>query len=41
MICKMDVHRERALRGYVAMLVVDKQCRGKGVGALRGLLWLA
>jgi len=31
-ICKLDTHRGQALRGYVAMLVVDKGCRGKGVG---------
>lgn len=31
-ICKLDMHRNQALRGYVAMLVVDKQCRGKRVG---------
>ncbi|GFH06593.1 N-acetyltransferase domain-containing protein [Haematococcus lacustris] len=27
-VCKMDVHREQAMRGYVAMLVVDKAYRG-------------
>ncbi|KAF5837951.1 acyl-CoA N-acyltransferase [Dunaliella salina] len=32
-ICKLDRHREQAMRGYVAMLVVDKLCRGKGVGS--------
>ena len=31
-VCKMDVHREKRLRGYVAMLVVDKAYRGKRVG---------
>jgi peptide alpha-N-acetyltransferase len=30
-VCKMDLHRER-MRGYVAMLVVDKAYRGKRVG---------
>ena len=30
-ICKMDMHREH-MRGYVAMLVVDKAYRGKGAG---------
>lgn len=32
-VCKMDVHRERNMRGYVAMLVVDKAYRGKGAGS--------
>ncbi|KAG2423450.1 hypothetical protein HXX76_015321 [Chlamydomonas incerta] len=32
-VCKMDMHRDRALRGYVAMLVVDKAYRGKRVGS--------
>ncbi|GLC41746.1 N-alpha-acetyltransferase mak3 [Pleodorina starrii] len=31
-VCKMDTHRER-MRGYVAMLVVDKAYRGKRVGS--------
>jgi peptide alpha-N-acetyltransferase len=31
-VAKMDVHRQRALRGYVAMLVVEKQYRHLGVG---------
>ncbi|MEW5318701.1 MAG: hypothetical protein WDW38_009900 [Sanguina aurantia] len=31
-VCKMDVHRDH-LRGYVAMLVVDKTFRGKGIGS--------
>ncbi|GIL57303.1 hypothetical protein Vafri_12549 [Volvox africanus] len=31
-VCKMDLHRER-MRGYVAMLVVDKAYRGKRVGS--------
>jgi peptide alpha-N-acetyltransferase len=31
-VCKMDVHRSQAMRGYVAMLVVDKAYRGKRVG---------
>ena len=35
-VCKMDVHREQRLRGYVAMLVVDKAYRGKGVGEAQG-----
>ncbi|KAJ9506562.1 hypothetical protein QJQ45_004619 [Haematococcus lacustris] len=32
-VCKMDVHREQAMRGYVAMLVVDKAYRGHGIGS--------
>eukprot|EP00798_Chlamydomonas_sp_ICE-L_P020406 gene20406-27186_t len=32
-VCKMDVHRDKLMRGYVAMLVVDKTYRGKGVGS--------
>ncbi|GAX83570.1 hypothetical protein CEUSTIGMA_g10995.t1 [Chlamydomonas eustigma] len=31
-VCKMDVHRDH-MRGYVAMLVVDKAYRGKGAGS--------
>uniref|UniRef100_A0A7S0X112 N-acetyltransferase domain-containing protein n=1 Tax=Chlamydomonas leiostraca TaxID=1034604 RepID=A0A7S0X112_9CHLO len=31
-VCKQDIHRDQAMRGYVAMLVVDKTYRGKGVG---------
>lgn len=31
-VCKMDMHRDKAMRGYVAMLVVDKAYRGKGAG---------
>lgn len=30
-VCKMDLHRDH-MRGYVAMLVVDKAYRGKGAG---------
>lgn len=33
---KQDIHRDQALRGYVAMLVVDKAYRGKGVGRWLG-----
>lgn len=32
-VCKMEVHRGKLMRGYVAMLVVDKSFRGKGAGA--------
>ncbi|KIZ07045.1 hypothetical protein MNEG_0916 [Monoraphidium neglectum] len=32
-VCKMDVHRGKQLRGYLAMLVVDKRFRGKGMGS--------
>lgn len=32
-VCKMDMHRDH-MRGYVAMLVVDKAYRGKGAGEL-------
>ncbi|PNH04206.1 N-alpha-acetyltransferase 30 [Tetrabaena socialis] len=32
-VCKMDSHRGQAMRGYVAMLVVDKAYRGKRVGS--------
>ncbi len=31
-VSKMDIHKNQALRGYVAMLVVDKTYRGMGVG---------
>lgn len=30
-VCKMDVHREH-MRGYLAMLVVDNDYRGKKLG---------
>lgn len=32
-VCKVEPHRGRQLRGYLAMLVVDKSARGRGVGA--------
>jgi hypothetical protein len=32
-VAKMDVHRGKALRGYIAMLTVDKAFRYLGVGA--------
>ncbi|GMH35941.1 hypothetical protein BSKO_03809 [Bryopsis sp. KO-2023] len=31
-VCKLDQHKSR-LRGYLAMLVVEKQCRSRGVGS--------
>ncbi len=30
-VCKMDMHGDN-MRGYLAMLVVDKRWRGKGIG---------
>lgn len=36
-VCKMDVHREQMLRGYLAMLVVEKPYRSLGTG--RQHLW--
>jgi GNAT superfamily N-acetyltransferase len=30
-VCKADMHRDH-MRGYIAMVVVDKACRGKGLG---------
>lgn len=35
----MDVHREQMLRGYLAMLVVEKPYRSLGTGKQH--LWLA
>ena len=33
-VCKLDAHRDKPhLRGYLAMLVVDKAHRGAGIGA--------
>ncbi|KAI8472578.1 MAG: acyl-CoA N-acyltransferase [Monoraphidium minutum] len=32
-VCKMDVHRGKRLRGYLAMLVVDNRFRGAGIGS--------
>jgi hypothetical protein len=32
-VAKMDVHRERSVRGYIGMLVVEKAYRYLGVGA--------
>lgn len=37
-ICKMDKHRGKLLRGYIAMLVVEKEERGKGIGRLHSIL---
>lgn len=31
-VCKMDIHREQMLRGYLAMLVVEKPYRSLGTG---------
>lgn len=31
-VCKLDQHKSR-LRGYLAMLVVEKECRSRGVGS--------
>lgn len=31
-VAKMDVHRDKALRGYIAMLTVEKEYRYLGVG---------
>jgi GNAT superfamily N-acetyltransferase len=33
-VCKMDLHRDH-MRGYLAMLVVDNEYRGKRIGELR------
>jgi peptide alpha-N-acetyltransferase len=35
-VCKMDVHREKMMRGYIAMLVVNKHYRGHGIGEPAG-----
>ncbi|KAL4422100.1 hypothetical protein ABPG77_001568 [Micractinium sp. CCAP 211/92] len=32
-VAKMDVHRDKALRGYIAMLTVEKEYRYLGVGS--------
>lgn len=33
-VCKLEVHRGGPLRGYIAMLAVREQHRGKGIGEL-------
>ena len=38
-VCKMDVHREQMMRGYLAMLVVEKPYRSLGTGEQHP--WLA
>jgi peptide alpha-N-acetyltransferase len=35
-VCKMEPHRGKQMRGYLAMLVVDKRWRGKGIGERGG-----
>lgn len=30
-VCKLEPHREGPLRGYIAMLAVKKEHRGKGI----------
>jgi hypothetical protein len=35
-VAKMDVHRGKALRGYIAMLTVEQEHRYLGVGELAG-----
>ncbi|KAJ9132888.1 hypothetical protein P3X46_033713 [Hevea brasiliensis] len=34
-VCKMGEHRNTTLRGYIAMLVVIKPYRGRGIGDIR------
>jgi hypothetical protein len=31
-ICKLDMHRERTMRGYIGMLSVDKRWRRRSIG---------
>lgn len=39
-VCKMEKHKGGHMRGYVAMLVVDKAYRGKGAGGALVYLFL-
>lgn len=32
-VCKLDMHKRRLYRGYIAMLAVDRDYRGKGIGS--------
>jgi ribosomal protein S18 acetylase RimI-like enzyme len=32
-VCKLDMHKRRLYRGYIAMLAVDSDYRGKGIGS--------
>lgn len=31
-VCKQDEHKGKSIRGYIAMLAVDKEYRGRGIG---------
>lgn len=31
-VCKQDEHKGKSVRGYIAMLAVDGDFRGKGIG---------
>lgn len=32
-VCKLDVHNNETIRGYIAMLAVNSEYRGKGIGS--------
>ena len=36
MVAKMELHRGALMRGYIAMLVVEKQYRALGIGGYGG-----
>jgi ribosomal protein S18 acetylase RimI-like enzyme len=40
-VCKQSPHRERYLRGYIAMLSVDKGYRKRGIGTFFLLSFLS
>jgi len=33
-VCKMHVYRDSVIRGYIAMLAVDKEYRRRGIGKM-------
>jgi N-alpha-acetyltransferase 30 len=36
-ICKLETHRSGTYRGYIAMLAVEKEYRGRGLGSMLAL----
>jgi len=32
-VCKLDMHKRKSWRGYIAMLAVDAAYRGQGIGS--------
>ena len=36
-ICKLETHRSGTYRGYIAMLAIEKEYRGRGLGTMLAL----